>query len=70
MQVHFSNQDVDPACNGLHRIMRNSLCNNVTVPRYVLLPGSKKTPSSNNKNYKQSQSAVKLHVVPHLYPKW
>lgn len=42
VQVHFSIQDVNPACNGLHRIMINSLCNDVTVPRYVLLPGSKK----------------------------
>lgn len=62
VQVHFSNQDVNPACNGLHRIMRNSLCNDVTVPRYVLLPGSKKTPSSNNKNYKQSYMWCLIYI--------
>lgn len=40
--VHLANQDVNAAGDGLHHRIRNPLHNDVTVPRYVVIPGWKR----------------------------
>lgn len=38
IQLHFANQDINPAGDRLHYRVRDSLHDDVTVPWYILLP--------------------------------
>lgn len=40
--LHLVNQDVNLAGDSLHNIIRNSVHNDVTVPRYLFVPGWKR----------------------------